>query len=75
MKRQDARGDLVLKFNPTEQGTPPAVAGWYYPGSIYGHHFVYPDAQAKVIAAPSWPVMTVLPVPSTTENTVPSVER
>ena len=65
MKRQDARGDLVLKFNPTEQGTPPAVAGWYYPGSIYGHHFVYPDAQAKVIAERTKTVVVSTDVPGT----------
>ena len=49
MKRQDARGDIVLKVNPTESGTP-ALKGWFYPGSVYGHQFVYPDEQAKQIA-------------------------
>lgn len=49
MKRQDTRGDVVLKINPTESGTP-ALKGWFYPGSVYGHQFVYPDEQAKQIA-------------------------
>jgi hypothetical protein len=49
LKRQDARGDIVLKVNPTESGTP-ALKGWFYPGSVYGHQFVYPDEQAKQIA-------------------------
>lgn len=49
-KRAEAKGDNVLKFNPTEEGSPPALAAWFYPGSIYGHQFVYPDEQAKKIA-------------------------
>lgn len=49
-KRMDAKGDTVLKFNPTEDGKPPALAAWYYPGTLYGHQFVYSDEQAKAIA-------------------------
>lgn len=49
MKRQEPRGDIVLKVNPTESGTP-ALKGWFYPGSVYGHQFVYPDDEAKQIA-------------------------
>ena len=49
-KRADATGDIVVRFNPTEPGTPPAIKAWFYPGSRYGHQFVYPDAQAKQIA-------------------------
>lgn len=48
--RQDAKGDTVLRFNPTKEGTPPALAAWFYPGTVYGHQFVYPDEQAKAIA-------------------------
>lgn len=50
MKRTDSKGDVVLKFNPTDTGSPPAIKGWYYPGSLYGHEFVYPEEQAKQIA-------------------------
>ena len=49
-KRMEAKGDTVLKFNPTEPGTPPALAAWFYPGSIYGHQFVYSEEEAKAIA-------------------------
>lgn len=48
-KRQQATGDTVLKLNPTEGGTP-ALKAWFYPGTLYGHQFVYPDAEAKDIA-------------------------
>src|SRR5689334_5953300 len=50
MKRSKATGDIVLTIEPTEPGTPPAIKGWFYPGSVYGHEFVYPEAQARVIA-------------------------
>jgi hypothetical protein len=49
-KRLDAKGDVVLKFNPTEAGSPPAIAAWFYPGSTYGHQFVYSDEEARKIA-------------------------
>jgi hypothetical protein len=48
-KRMDPKGDTVLKFNPTESGTP-AIKAWFYPGTVYGHEFVYPDEQARQIA-------------------------
>lgn len=41
---------MVLRINPTEPGTPPAIKAWFYPGSLYGHQFVYPDEQARDIA-------------------------
>lgn len=46
-RRDDPKGDAVLKVNPTEPGTPPAIQAWFYPGSTYGHRFVYPEKQAK----------------------------
>jgi hypothetical protein len=49
-KRTDPKGDVVLKFNPTEAGEPPAIAAWFYPGSTYGHQFVYSDEEARKIA-------------------------
>jgi hypothetical protein len=40
----------VLKFNPTDSGSPPAIAAWFYPGSYYGHQVVYPEHEARKIA-------------------------
>jgi hypothetical protein len=48
-KRQEPKGDTVLKFNATGSGTP-ALKAWFYPGTLYGHEFVYPDAEARDIA-------------------------
>ena len=50
LKRADAKGDVVLKFNPTDTGSPPAMKAWFYPGTLYGHEFIYPEEQAKQIA-------------------------
>lgn len=49
-RRDDPKGDVVLKVNPTEPGTPPAIQALFYPGSTYGHRFVYPEKQARDIA-------------------------
>lgn len=49
-KRLEPTGDVVIKLNPTEAGAPVAIKSWFYPGSLYGHEFVYPDEQARNIA-------------------------
>ncbi len=43
-------GDGLLRFNPTDRSGPVALKGWFYPGMMYGHEFVYPDAEARQIA-------------------------
>ncbi|MEZ5291018.1 MAG: hypothetical protein R2745_08055 [Vicinamibacterales bacterium] len=50
LKRLDPKGATVLRFDPAEPGSPPAIRAWFYPGSMYGHEFVYPDEQARHIA-------------------------
>lgn len=51
MKRPKASNDIVLKFAPTSGGEAPALKGFFYPGRLYGHEFIYPDDQARQIAA------------------------
>lgn len=65
MKRQDAKGDIVVKFNPTDAGSPVALKGWYAPGTVYGHQFIYPDAQAKEIASRTKTLVLSVDVPGT----------
>ncbi|MEZ5284705.1 MAG: hypothetical protein R2712_07840 [Vicinamibacterales bacterium] len=50
IKRANPKGEIVLQFTPTEAGSPPAIRGWFYPASIYGHQFIYPADQARQIA-------------------------
>jgi hypothetical protein len=63
--RENISGDVVLKFSPTEPGTAPAIRAWFYPGSIYGHQFVYPDNQAREIAARTKTLVLSTDVPGT----------
>jgi len=63
MKRLDPKGDVVLRFSPTATGSPPAIKGWFYPGSVYGHEFVYTDRQAKDIAQRTKTVVLSIDVP------------
>ena len=65
IKRLDPKGDIILKFNPTDAGSPPALRAWFYPGSIYGHEFVYPDDQAKQIAQRTKTLVLSTDVPGT----------
>jgi hypothetical protein len=52
IRRENVRGDSVLKFNPTttSDGAPVALKAWFYPGRTTGHEFVYSDAEARDIA-------------------------
>lgn len=61
-KRMDPNGDTVLKVNPTESGTP-AIKAWFYPGTLYGHEFVYPDDQARQIAQRTKTIVLSMDVP------------
>jgi hypothetical protein len=63
--RENISGDVVLKFSPTEPGTASAIRAWFYPGSIYGHQFVYPDNQAREIAARTKTLVLSTDVPGT----------
>ena len=64
-KRTDASGDIVLQFNPTAGSALPALKAWFYPGSIYGYEFVYPDEQARQIAERSKTVVLSIDIPGT----------
>ena len=64
MKRATAAKDVILQFSPTDQGVPPAIRGWFYPGSSYGHEFIYSDEQARQIAARTKTVVLSTDVPA-----------
>lgn len=51
LKRLDPKGDVVLRFDPTDAGTAPALRGFFYPGSLYGHELVYSNDEATRIAS------------------------
>src|SRR5690242_13305056 len=41
VKRERASDDVVITVKPTEAGAPVALTAWFYPGSAYGHQFIY----------------------------------
>ena len=52
-ERAEAEGDPVVSFKETPADRPPAVRYWYYAGEKAGNEFIYPRAQAMMIASTS----------------------
>jgi hypothetical protein len=52
-ERNEAEGDPLITFKETPSDRPPAVRYWYYAGDKAGNEFVYPKAQAMMIARAS----------------------
>ncbi len=52
-ERAQAEGDPVVSFKETPSDRPPAVRYWYYAGEKGGNEFIYPRAQAMMIAQAS----------------------
>lgn len=52
-ERPEPEGDPVVSFKETPSDRPPAVRYWYYAGEKSGSEFIYPRAQAMLIAAAS----------------------
>jgi len=52
-ERPEAHGDAVVSFKETPSDRPPAVHYWYYAGEKSGNEFIYPRAQAMMIAKAS----------------------
>ena len=65
MKRLDTGGDLVVKLYPGDANSPAALKGWFYPGSMYGHEFVYPEDEARQIAQRAKTIVLAVDVPGT----------
>lgn len=42
--------DPVIHFAERPVGRPEAIRGWFYPGRLFGHEFVYPKARATELA-------------------------
>jgi hypothetical protein len=47
---RDIPKDPLVLFTETAQGQPDAVKAWNYPGERTGYEFIYPKAQALIIA-------------------------
>jgi hypothetical protein len=51
--RQQPSEKSVIRFSETEEGGPPAIKEWFYPGDSYGCEFVYPKNRATQLAKAS----------------------
>lgn len=61
MQRSDRDADLKLAVAMTGENTMPLVKGWFYPGSMTGHQFVYAKDQMRQIAQAETVEITVTP--------------
>lgn len=52
-ERPQPEGDPVVSFKETPSDRPPAIRYWYYAGEKSGSEFIYPRAQAMMIASAS----------------------
>jgi len=50
-ERPEVTEETVVMFREEPEGTAPAVQYWYFPGERIGKEFIYPDDQARQIAA------------------------
>jgi hypothetical protein len=48
--RTEPKGDVTVTLQRTDPTLPPALKGWFYPGALRGHEFMYPEKQARVLA-------------------------
>jgi hypothetical protein len=64
-ERNQAEGDPVVSFKETPSDRPPAVRYWYYAGEKAGNEFIYPRAQAMMIASASGETVTSFDTDST----------
>ena len=48
--RLKATSDTVIHFRERPAGRPEAIRGWFYPGRLFGHEFVYSKERATELA-------------------------
>jgi hypothetical protein len=60
--RLKANGKTVITFHETPAGQPEAIKAWFYPGSLWGEHFVYERSRAVQLAQESNEAVLSTPV-------------
>jgi hypothetical protein len=63
----------IIKFHERPAGSPDAVKTWFYPGSNYGHQFVYPKTDALALAQANNAPVPAMPAELTPDTTKPSI--
>ncbi len=65
--RQRPSDKTIIRFEERAAGMPQAIKGWFYPGRIDGHEFVYPKREAIALAQAN-----NTPVPAMPEELAPN---
>ncbi|MGA7626759.1 MAG: hypothetical protein WCA91_24595 [Candidatus Acidiferrales bacterium] len=68
--RRNPTDKVLVTFEETKQGGPPAIKEWFYPGESYGQEFVYPKPRAVEIAKNS-----NQPVPSMSSESASNISQ
>jgi LPXTG-motif cell wall-anchored protein len=70
-ERSGVADNPEVRFMETPAGMAPAIKTWWYPGESIGYEFVYPKAQARLLAAGAkQPVLT-----TASESTTPTTSN
>jgi hypothetical protein len=76
VERLDIPSKPEVRFLETAAGEPEAIQTWWYPGERTGYEFVYPKAQARVLAAGAGhPVLAAAEMPVAPSAPVPELAR
>jgi hypothetical protein len=71
--RMKPSDQTIVKFEERLGGAPDAIKGWFYPGRVYGHQFVYPKKRAVELARTLHSNVPAMPTELTEDTTKPDV--
>jgi hypothetical protein len=63
----------IIHFHERPAGSPDAIKGWVYPGRTFGHEFVYPKTEARVLAMANHTPVPAMPVELEKDTVEPTV--
>ncbi|MGA3236724.1 MAG: hypothetical protein ABSG03_10500 [Bryobacteraceae bacterium] len=65
--------ESIINFHERAAGSPVAIKAWFYPGTTYGHEFVYPKTKAVELAKANNTPVPAMPTELTPDTTIPDV--
>jgi hypothetical protein len=66
--------ESIINFHERAAGSPVAIKAWFYPGTTYGHEFVYPKGKAVALAKANNTPVPAMPAELTPDTTIPAVD-
>jgi hypothetical protein len=73
-QRFDVPDEPEIHFMETASNMPAAVKIWWYPGDTIGHEFIYPEAQARLLASGGGEPVLMTQAQSTTVEELETAE-